>query len=279
MPTLAHARVTADGREPSRWMFLLHGILGSGANWRSFARSLVAARPSWGVVLVDLRLHGGSQGFAPPHTLAACAADLAALRRTLPGPVLGVLGHSFGGKVALEYLRQDDETSLAFILDSTPSARPDARGSESTVSVVKLLEELPARFASRDAFLEHVTRAGNTRELAMWLAMNVKEEDDGSYAFRLDVPAIRTLLDDYFLRDEWDVIEQKSGVAIHLVIGDRSTVLDAEDRERARRIADESHGRVQVHILPHAGHWVHVDAPRELLALVVAATPGGPGEE
>lgn len=273
MPTLAHARVTADGREPSRWMLFLHGILGSGANWRSFARSFVAARPSWGAVLVDLRLHGASQGFPPPHTVAACAADLAALRSVIPGPVLGVVGHSFGGKVALEYLRRDDELSLAFILDSTPSARPDARGSESTVSIVKLLEELPARFPSREAFLEHVTRAGNTREIAMWLAMNVRAEDDGGFGFRLDVPGIRALLDDYFLQDEWDVVEGKRAVSTHLVIGDRSTVLDTADRDRARRVSDESYGRVQVHVLPHAGHWVHVDAPRELLALLVAAAP------
>jgi len=273
VPTLAHALVTADGREPSRWMFFLHGILGSGSNWRSFARSFVAARPSWGAVLVDLRLHGNSQGFLPPHTIAACAEDLAALRRLIPGPVKAVLGHSFGGKVALEYLRHDDEVSLAFILDSTPSARPDARGSESTVSIVKLLDELPARFASREAFQEHVTRHGHTREIAMWLAMNVKADDDGGFSFRLDVPGIRALLDDYFVRDEWDVVEEKRAVAMHLVIGDRSTVLDTEDREHARRIAEASGGRVQVHVLPHAGHWVHVDAPQELLALLIAAAP------
>lgn len=273
MPTLAHALVTADGREPSRYMFFLHGILGSGANWRSFARSFVALRPSWGAVLVDLRLHGASQGFAPPHTVAACADDLTALRKALPGPVRGVLGHSFGGKVALEYLRRDEDVSLAFVLDSTPSARPDARGSESTVSIVKLLTELPARFASREAFLERVTQSGQSREIAMWLAMNVKAEEDGGFGFRLDVPAIRALADDYFVKDEWDVIEQKSSVTIHLVIGDRSTVLDTQDRERARRVAAASRGRVQVHVLADAGHWVHVDAPKELLALVTAATP------
>ena len=273
MPTLAHALVTADGREPSQWMFFLHGILGSGANWRTFARSFVAARPAWGAVLVDLRLHGASQGFPPPHTVVACAEDLTALKKVVPGPVRGVLGHSFGGKVALEYLRHDDDAVLAFILDSTPSARPDARGSESTVSIVNLLAELPARFASREAFQEHVTKHGHTREIAMWLAMNVKAEDDGGFAFRLDVPAIRALADDYFVKDEWDVIEEKLSAKIHLIIGDRSTVLDAGDRERAGRVAAASNGRVQVHVLHDAGHWVHVDAPQALLALVVAATP------
>ena len=69
------------------------------------------------------------------------------------------------------------------------------------------------------------------------------------------------------------MVEEKRAVAMHLVIGDRSTVLDTEDREHARRIAEASGGRVQVHVLPHAGHWVHVDAPQELLALLIAAAP------
>jgi esterase len=38
---LAHAIVTGD-RAPARWMIFLHGILGSGANWRTFAKQIVA---------------------------------------------------------------------------------------------------------------------------------------------------------------------------------------------------------------------------------------------
>jgi esterase len=93
--------VTAPGATPSRWMLVLHGILGSGANWRSFARRLTAADPSLGLVLVDLRMHGQSQGAPSPHTLEATARDLFRLQEALALPVSGVIGHSFGGKVAL----------------------------------------------------------------------------------------------------------------------------------------------------------------------------------
>ncbi len=64
-PHLATYPVKASlDAEPDRWLGFLHGILGSGANWRTFAKQIVTAKPEWGALLVDLRLHGESRGFA-----------------------------------------------------------------------------------------------------------------------------------------------------------------------------------------------------------------------
>jgi esterase len=52
---------------------------------------------------VDLRLHGGSTGFEPPHTLGAAADDVDRLVEHLDFHAAAVMGHSFGGKVALLY--------------------------------------------------------------------------------------------------------------------------------------------------------------------------------
>ncbi|HEY2367730.1 MAG TPA: alpha/beta hydrolase, partial [Polyangiaceae bacterium] len=150
-------------------MAFLHGILGSSSNWRSFAQRLMRQKPGWRALLVDLRKHGGSQDADPPHTLAACAADLAELEKSV-GRIDAVLGHSFGGKVALEYVFQRKDLELAWILDSAPGARPDRRGSESTVQIVKLIGTLPERFDTRDAFVEYVEKQGVERSIAMWLA-------------------------------------------------------------------------------------------------------------
>lgn len=272
---LAHALVAAtesDGGAPARWMYFLHGILGTGNNLRTIAKSFVARRPQWGAVLVDLRLHGQSRDVTPPDDLASCARDLVELEAAIPGPVRGVFGHSFGGKVALEYLRVQPAIELAFIVDSTPGARPDARGSEATVSIVRLLESLPKRLDTRDEFVSLIMAAGHSRDIAMWLALNVRPLKEGGYSFVLDVPRIAAMLDRYFMTDAWDVVE--SGRArIEMIVGGRSTVLDSGDRARAMRIAAESRGRVAVHVIPDAGHWVHVDAPAELVDLVVGATP------
>src|SRR5690242_11787845 len=97
---LYHERIARPDPMPEHWLLLTHGIYGEGANWRGIARALHERRRDWGVVLVDLRQHGRSERGDPPHTVAACADDVAALVAEL-GDIAALAGHSFGGKVVL----------------------------------------------------------------------------------------------------------------------------------------------------------------------------------
>ena len=55
-----------------------------------------------------------------------------------------VLGHSFGGKVALHYAEARGQAlTHAFFLDSMPGMRRDAHGSETTIDVIEILGRLP----------------------------------------------------------------------------------------------------------------------------------------
>jgi len=249
-------------------MLFLHGILGSGANWRSFARTIVSERPEWGAVLVDLRLHGESTaGFDPPHTVAAAAADVHALFSSVPGPVRGVLAHSFGGKVAIALTeRVAGDLDHAFIVDATPGPRPDARGSESTRHIVDLLSTLPDEFANRDEFLKFVEERGVTRPTAMWLAMNVRPLPNTTrFVFRIDIAAVKQMLADYFAIDLWPVLEHPKGaVCTHMIVGGKSTSVDEADRARAKKAP-----QVTLDVIEEGGHWVHVDAPDALRAIVL----------
>jgi pimeloyl-ACP methyl ester carboxylesterase len=271
---LNHALVRAsEDHEPEAWMLFLHGILGSGANWRTIAKRFIAARPRWGAVLVDLRMHGSSLGEVPPHTVARAANDLVALESHVPGPIRGVLGHSFGGKVALQWASEEGERlelERVFLIDSNPGARPDARGSEGTIRVVEMLESLPATFPTRQAFVDEVQRRGHDLAITQWLAMNLERQGDHTLRFGLDMTAIRALLEDYFTRDLWSVVENPPGNARVVVInGGRSNVFDAADRARVEAIAVKN-DRVHFHIVPRATHWVHADAPDALHELLVS---------
>ncbi|MBK8589318.1 MAG: alpha/beta hydrolase [Sandaracinaceae bacterium] len=130
MATLAHTIVRAEGKTPTRSLLFLHGILGTRANWRGIARRLVDERPELSVVLVDVRGHGDSLGMPGPSTIEQAARDLRALEAVLETPVRGALGHSFGGKVAMQYaLDRADPLDTLFVIDSSPGreVRPGGR--------------------------------------------------------------------------------------------------------------------------------------------------------
>ena len=281
--TLSYALV--EGEAPAAWILVLHGLLGSGANWRSVARALVNARPEWGAVLVDLRLHGRSLSLSPPHTLAAVAGDLAQLSAELAEtgrPVRAVAGHSFGGKSALAYRARPAPALLdTWVLDASPSAHPEVLTqaelpADSPVRVVRALSEMPARYRARAEFVGDMTARGFSRPLADWLAMNLEHEGGagGGVRFRLDMAGITDLLRDYLERDLWSAV----GVgpawpgAMHVVVGGRSNSVVPAERERFAAAGAE------VAVLPEAGHWLNVDAGPALVALMAEGLPRpGPG--
>lgn len=268
---LAHSLVTAKSANPPQLMLFLHGILGSRANWKGIARRFVELRPDWGAVLVDLREHGDSLGLPAPHSLQAAADDLAVLERTLALPIGGAIGHSFGGKVVLEWLRsRKGRSTEAWIIDASPSRSTLDRNRSATVEVLHTLDALPRQWASPDAFVAALVEAGQPQAIAQWLAMNLRRTNDGGRAFGPDLAVIRELIEDYARTDCWDLVESlPSACTLDVVIGGRSAVFSAADRGRIERVASEN-PRVSVHLIEQADHWVHVDAPDALLALLTS---------
>ena len=268
MVPLRAERIVAPDRTPTRSMLFLHGILGTGANLRSLAKRFVAARPEWQGVLVDLRAHGASLGSAGPDTIDAAADDVAAVARSLELPALAVAGHSFGGKVALQLVSKLPLEEVTLI-DSAPGTRVDHRGSELTLKVLAILDQLQGQtWATRDEFVRALVAQGQERGVALWLAMNVVV-DQGRYRFALELPRIHALLDSYFALDTWPLLERPTGPKFHLIIGARSAVYDEQERARARGLELTSNGRITVDVLP-AGHWVHVDDFEGLLKTMLA---------
>lgn len=273
MRLLHYDELRAPGSTPDRWMLVLHGIFGTGRNWATVVRRVVAERPDWGALLVDLREHGGSTGFPPPHTLAAAAGDLAGLVRATGLPVRGVLGHSFGGKVALAFAR-DHGAGLerVWVVDSTPD--PLAPGGEAW-AMLRTVKALPAHYASRAEAVAALERSGVRTPVARWMATNLEAAPGGGYRWRLDFDAIESLLLDFFRADLWPVILSPPGRAvIHVVKASESGLLSPGAVARIRDAART--GRVVFHELP-GSHWVHAEHPEEVQALLVETLPSAAG--
>jgi pimeloyl-ACP methyl ester carboxylesterase len=258
---LATRPVTAAGAQPNRWLGVLHGIYGAGRNWRAVAGELVAARPEWGTLLIDLREHGESAGFDPPHTLERTAADL--VRLEPPGPLRALLGHSFGGKIALLRGREDPDVDQIWVVDSTPaSGAPEG----SAWAMLDALRAMPDRFGDREAAVTALSDRGFPRPVGLWMSANL-EQSDGGYRWRLDLDAMESLLQDFFRTDLWALVEEpRPGLELHFIRATESSVLGREEAERIR-IAGRQTGRVFLHDVP-GGHWLNADNPDRLVELI-----------
>ncbi len=290
MATLHHEIVEAPGAAPSRQMLLLHGIYGAGRNWGSIARRLVRARTEWRVVLVDLRSHGQSPRLAP-HTLDCCAADLLDLEGHLGRRADAVLGHSFGGKVALLYGRlwaegggrepagglrpekgggpRGSRRLQLWVVDSSPSAGRPGGGAWRMLGV---LRRHPGPFGSRAEVVDAVASEGFSPLVANWMAINAVRTDAG-LEWRIDPDEMEAYLRDYFRTDAWDVVEDPpAGTSLHFIRALGSSVLDDAAGRRIRAAARGT-GRIVLHEV-EGGHWVNTENPEALLGLLV----GGLGQ-
>ena len=264
MPRLATTRVVAKGQDPGSWIYFLHGIYGAGRNWASVARQLVECRPEWGCVLVDLRLHGDSRGFEPPHTVQACGEDVAALlTSTSPAPYV-VLGHSFGGKVALRVAELEAvESRQVWVVDSSPAPTSP---SGVAVEMLQAVRGLPLAFSARSEVVEGLQSRGFSGFVASWMATNLEKQGD-VYRWRFDLDSMEALLVDFFQLDLWGIVEgPPAGLELHFVKATASAVLGEEACRRLKAAGDRT-GQVSVHHL-EGGHWLNADNPGGLAKLL-----------
>jgi len=257
------ARLVQSIGDGTDHVYVLHGILGSGRNWRSFARRLVADRPSLRVHLLDQRNHGSAPPSPAPHTLAACAADLQAVIDATGTP-RAVVGHSFGGKVALAWAR-DGGTAPVWVLDAPPGRPPGepTAASHDALGVLAALRAVPTPAPSRGAIREALTKRGLPRPIVAWLLTSTEEAHDG-WRWVYDLDAVDQMLADYFRTDLWPVA--RGPAVVHLVRAANSDRWSDDDLDQAA--AADASGQLSWHEVPDAGHWLHVDNPDALRTLL-----------
>lgn len=264
-PHLHTLTVRGSDASPARLARMLHGIYGRGRNLRRFATRLVEASPGWEVELVDLREHGESRGTPPPHTVEAAAGDVVGLA---PSPDL-LLGHSFGGKVALLTLRDPGfAPEQAWIIDSSPSS-----GEPGGLPWTMLghLRRHPGPFETRGDAISALEGEGVPGAVAQWMATNLERTDEG-LRWEIDPDAMEALLRSYFEEDAWDVVEDPGReTALHFVRAAGSPVIDGDAASRIEAAGASSD--VHLHEVG-GGHWLHTENPEGLLAVMEPRLPG-----
>ncbi len=242
--------------QADRLAIVLHGILGSGRNWRGIAKTLAERHPRWRFALPDLRNHAGAAPRPPPHTVAACASDLAALVEQIGIPSL-VVGHSFGGKVALKWAENHGTAKTRVQVLDCPPGQTTPTGADAE-QVLDAVRDAPTPAPDR-AVIRAVLRArGLSEPVVAWLATSLVSGPAG-WQWGYHLPGIEEMLADFFQIDCWEWLHRPPASRVRFLRASRSDRWSAEELSRFAALPSDS--PVSLDLLDGAGHWVHVDDP------------------
>lgn len=266
--------------------FFMHGILGHKRNWRTPAQVWMKQHPSFSCVTIDHRGHGASPNMTGPNTVASCAADFSSLiaAEVRKLEVNMILAHSFGGKVALQYLNDQCENGSrlpkhTWILDSIP--RPYVKHDDTTPSnqsvfhVFDILNTLPKYFESREWAVERLVEAGLHRAIALWLATNIVSSPpeivvDGKkkYCFGFDLNTIKELFDDFCEKDMWEFLRSYDGEEhIHFIRAGKNSMWTANILNDFSALTAKNK-KIKLHTMEHVGHWLHTEDLNGMFQLI-----------
>lgn len=243
-------------------VLVLHGLFGSGLNWRSIAQRLAERRR---VFTLDLRNHGASP-WADRMGYAEMAEDVRAFaaRRGL-GPV-ALIGHSMGGKVAMTLaLASPEAVERLVVVDIAPVVNPPT-----LLAYVRAMRALDLSRLRRRAEADPLLAGtiANPAERA-FLLQNLVAGPDGSLRWRLNLAAIERSMPEIV---GWP--EPPAGAAYRgptlFVAGGRSDYVRAEHRPAITLLFPKA----RIATIPEAGHWVHAERPEAFLATVVPFLDG-----
>ena len=170
-------------------LILLHGLFGMGTNLATVARALAE---HFQVFSLDLRNHGRSPR-ADSMTFAEMADDVAAVMAHKGLQRAHLLGHSLGGKVAMQLaLQQPERVRRLVVADIAPVAY--AGGHDEVFAGLNAVDL--ATLSSRreaEAVLERYIDDSGVR---LFVLKSLQRNGQGTFEWLLNIPAIQRCYDD-----------------------------------------------------------------------------------
>lgn len=227
-------------------LILLHGLFGAGDNLGGVRRRL---QHRFHVHSLDLRNHGQSP-HADSMSYPEMAADVAAWMADNGLASAAMLGHSMGGKVAMELaLSAPERVDRLIVADIAPVAyAPHHEGILEGMQALDT-ESLASRKEADQALSEFIDD-GRVRQ---FLLTNLVPAKTG-FRWRLNVPA---LIASYSRIMDAPTAGDPFMKPVLFIKGGDSDYIDKTCQEPT----EKRFPRAQLRVVPGAGHWLHAEKP------------------
>lgn len=233
---------------------ILHGLFGFSDNWQTHGKKL---SEYYRVILVDLRNHGHSD-WSEKFSYEIMADDVKELCDELNLSDLILLGHSMGGKVAINFAQKhEDLLKKLIVVDMGTKGYPMHHDHIlQGIHSVKL-EGVSSRRKAAEQMNEFIESEG----IKQFLLKNLFWKEKGKLAWRMNVDVLE--------REMPNILGQMTDDEVMtptlFIRGELSNyILDEDIEDLENQFPDSEFATVA-----NAGHWVHAEAPGEFIDILL----------
>jgi esterase len=230
-------------------LLILHGLFGQSDNWNTLAKKV--SENGYAVYAVDLRNHGLS-----PHSevwnYEVMTDDVSELVEELNLSAVNLLGHSMGGRVAMEYaFRDHNKLKKLIVADMAPKQYPPHH--EAVLQGLRSIDFSVVK--TRKAAEEQLALFVKEQAIRQFLLKNLywKEEDELDWRFNLKV-----------IDEKYEVVglpfetkKEQSLVPTWFYKGAYSDYILESDWPLIKKLFPAA----ELITIPRSGHWIHAEQP------------------
>ncbi|KAA9325469.1 alpha/beta fold hydrolase [Adhaeribacter soli] len=246
-----HFRTLGEGRP----FVILHGLFGTSDNWQTLGRRFSETHK---VYLADMRNHGRTEHSAAfDYQLMADDIKEFVESENLQDPI--IMGHSMGGKAAMQFALQNPELlSELIVVDIAPKSYPPHH--DEIIAGLKAIDL--ASLKSRNEADEQLKAYVPEADTRLFLLKNLYRKEDNTFAWRANLQAVEENIDKLTNNIQLASSFPKPTLFIR---GGRSRYIKPEDTATIK----EYFPAARIETIEEAGHWVHAEAPEKFYDIVM----------
>jgi len=253
---LLHSNIIGEGKP----FIILHGFLGMGDNWKTLGKKF--SEQGYQVHLVDQRNHGRSF-HSDAFSYTTMVEDLKNYCDHYQLNDFILLGHSMGGKTAMQYACTYPEMVLKLIVaDIAPKSYPLHH--QDILKALSSLDfsEVDSRKKADEVLSHYIKNVG----IRQFLLKNLYWIEKGQLALRINLPVLvknieevgKALPEDSFY----------SGDTLFLR-GANSHYIEMKDEVMIKKHFPNS----KIDTISNSGHWLHAENPKDFYYEVINFIP------
>jgi len=249
---ILHSQIIGEGVP----FIILHGFLGSGDNWKTLGNQF--AEEGYQVHLVDQRNHGRSF-HSESFSYKVMADDLLRYldHHTISECIL--LGHSMGGKTAMQFATEHPEkVSKLLIADIGPKAYPQHHQDILKALSSLNFSEIKSRGQADKVLSEYIPEVG----IRQFLLKNLYWKEKGKLGLRINLPILSEKISEVGTALPITSVFEKPTLFLK---GERSGYIEKLDD----LLIYKHFPRAVIVTVSKAGHWLHAENPSEFYHNVI----------